>query len=333
MDVKYLNFLVCPKTHRPLILKENPLSIKNGRIMGGILLEPISKNEYPIINFIPRFVCSEGYTTNFGLEWTLHSKTQYDDYSGLKISKERFEKETQWDQKLANEIILECGCGSGRFTKYALETGDTVVSFDYSNAVEASYDANGHQKNLLIVQADIFQMPFQKNFFDKAFCFGVLQHTPNPEIAFKTIVEYLKPGGKISSDIYRKYWFSPILPGYLLRHITTRINPKKLYTYVKNYIDLMWPVVKLLRKIPKIGYSIIHVILCIADYSSTIMKNSPDNIVKEFAYLDTFDRLSPKYDYPQKLLTFKKWHEDAGLVDITVKYGYNGIEGRGIKIK
>jgi SAM-dependent methyltransferase len=333
MDPQYLDFLICPKTHRPLILKEIPLLKENGRIKEGILLEPISENEYPIINFIPRFVSSEGYTSNFGIEWTLHSETQYDEYSGLKLSKERFEKETRWDQKLSDEIILECGSGSGRFTKYALETGAIVVSFDYSNAVEANYHSNGHQKNLLLIQADIFQMPFQKSFFNKAFCFGVLQHTPNPEMAFKTIIEYLKPGGKISSDVYRKYWYSPILPRYLLRHITTRINPKKLYIYVKNYLDLMWPVVIVLRKIPKVGYSIIHVILCISDYSLTIMKYSPDNLVKEFAYLDTFDQLSPKYDYPQKLLTFKKWHEEAGLVDVTVHYGYNGIEGHGTKLK
>jgi len=331
MNMKYLDLLLCPKTHRPLIIKEKPLTIKNGRIMEGVLLEPISKNEYPIINFIPRFVHSEGYTTNFGYEWNIHSKTQYDDYSGLNLSKDRFEKETQWDKKLDGEIILECGSGSGRFTKYALETEAIVVSFDYSNAVEANYRTNGHYENLLLVQADIFQLPFQKNFFDKAFCFGVLQHTPDPEKAFKTIVEYLKPGGKISSDIYKKNWFSPILPGSLLRHLTNRIDPKNLYRYIKNYINFMWPIIKLLRKIPKVGYTIIYVLFCISDYSSTIMKNSSDNLVKEWAYLDTFDRLSPKFDYPQKILTFKKWHGEAGLINITVKYGYNGIEGHGTK--
>ena len=330
MDVNYLSLLECPKTHRPLILKKEPLTMKNGRIEDGILLEPISKNEYPIIHFIPRFVSSEGYTNNFGLEWSIHSKTQYDDYSGLKISKERFENETNWDRKLDNEIILECGCGSGRFTTFALETGALVFSFDYSNAVEANYDSNGHNKNFLLVQADIFQLPFKKNYFDKSFCFGVLQHTPNPEMAFKTIIEHLKPGGRIVSDIYRKEWYTLILPCYLLRHITSRIDPERLYRYVVKYINIMWPTVKILRKIPR-GYTIINVILVIVDYSSTILENSPDYLVKEFAYLDTFDKLSAKFDYPQKLTTFKKWHEEAGLVNIMVKYGYNGIEGCGTK--
>ena len=327
---QHLNLLVCPKTNLPLILKENSLTIENGQIKKGLLIEPISGNEYPILNFIPRFVSPDNYATNFGLEWNIHSKTQYDDYSGLNISKERFENEIQGSKNLEGEIILECGSGSGRFTKHALETGVTVVSFDYSNAVEANYKSNGSHQNLLLVQADIYQMPFRKFFFDKAFCFGVLQHTPDPEKSFKTIVEYVKPGGRISSDIYRKYWFSFIMPKYLMRHLTTRLDPDNLYKNIKNYVNIMWPVVKMARKIPRLGYLIIFNIFLIADYES-IMINSSDDLVKEWAYLDTYDMLSPKFDYPATIPTFKKWHEDVGLTNIIVRYGYNGIEGHGIK--
>ena len=332
MHRQHLDVLVCPKTNLPLILKENSLIIGHGQIKEGLLIEPISKNEYPIINFIPRFVSPDNYTNNFGLEWNIHSKTQYDDYSGLSISKERFEKETQWSKHLEGEFILECGSGSGRFTKHALETGATIISLDYSNAVEANFKSNGSHQNLLLIQADIYQMPFRKNFFDKAFCFGVLQHTPSPEKSFKTIVEYVKTGGQISSDIYRKYWFSSIMPKYLVRHLTTRLDPHNLYKYVKKYVNIMWPVVKAARKIPKIGYLIIFNIFLIADYAS-IMINSPDDLVKEWAYLDTYDMLSPKFDFPVALPTFKKWHENVGLININIKYGGTGIIGNAIKSK
>jgi hypothetical protein len=43
------------------------------------------------------------------------------------------------------------------------------------------------------------------------------------------------------------------------------------------------------------------------------------------------DMLSPMYDLPQTLKTFTRWHHEAGLVDIDVHYGFNGIEGRGKK--
>lgn len=330
MHRQHLDLLVCPRTKLPLIFKENSLIIENGQIKEGLLSEPISGNEYPIINFIPRFVPSDNYANNFGLEWNIHSKTQYDDYSGLNISKERFENETQWSRNLHGEIILECGSGSGRFTKHALDTGAIIVSFDYSNAVEANFKSNGHHENLLLVQADIYQMPFRKYFFNKVFCFGVLQHTPDPEKAFKSIVDHMQPGGIIATDIYRKYWYSLIMPRNLIRHFTTHLDPGNLYKYIKNYITFMWPVVKAARKIPRIGYLIIFNIFFIADYAA-IMNNSPDSLVMEWAYLDTYDMLSPKFENLVTLLTFKQWHEDVGLINIDVRYGYNGIEGHGIQ--
>ena len=82
-------------------------------------------------------------------------------------------------------------------------TGGTVVSFDYSGAVAANYRSNGSHENLL-VQASVYEMPFRLNYLDKAFCFGVLQHTPNPREAFISIVQQLRPGGRIAADVYAK---------------------------------------------------------------------------------------------------------------------------------
>jgi len=41
--------------------------------------------------------------------------------------------------------------------------------------------------------------------------------------------------------------------------------------------------------------------------------------------------LSPRYDLPQTLSTVRRWFAEAGLENVTVQYGYNGIEGRGRK--
>ena len=56
-----------------------------------------------------------------------------------------------------------------------------------------------------------------------------------------------------------------------------------------------------------------------------------EDAMKEWAILDTFDMLSPTYDDPQKIETVQHWFEEAKLENIEVQYGYNGIEGRGIK--
>ncbi len=330
MKLDHLRYLVCPRTGRPLQLDESCVP-ENGRARQGKLLEPVSGRSYPIVNFIPRFVQQENYASNFGLEWNIHSRTQYDETSGVSLSRERFEKETGWGSDLHGENILEVGSGSGRFTRHALDTGAFVFSYDYSNAVEANYRSNGTRENLLLVQASIYEMPFKRGFFDRAFCFGVLQHTPDPRGSFLAILEHLKPGGKVVSDIYVKNigrWL--LQPKYWIRPFTRRMASQDLYDAVKKYVDAMWPVARIVRKIPVIGPTLNWKLL-IADYSK-LLPDADGATLREWAYLDTFDMLSPRYDRPATLKAFRQWHEQAGLVDVDVHYGFNGLEGRGTKV-
>jgi hypothetical protein len=69
--------------------------------------------------------------------------------------------------------------------------------------------------------------------------------------------------------------------------------------------------------------------LLVADYRGVF--DLPDDLLREWAILDTFDMLSPRYDFPQTQDTLKAWFAQAGMTDVEVHYGYNGIEGRGRK--
>jgi SAM-dependent methyltransferase len=321
--------LRCPRSKKRLLVKQ--AEYVDGRIKSGLLVEPDSGAEYPVIEFIPRFVTYNEYTQNFGLEWNIHNRTQYDETSGYNLSKERFYSETKWDKNLEGQIVLEVGSGSGRFTKQAVETGALLVSLDPSIAVEANYLSNGQHNNLLIVQASLYEMPFAENYFDKIFCFGVLQHTPDPHQAFVALVKYLKSGGKIASDIYIKdltHWL--LQTKYYVRPFVNKDNPERLYRAIKRYVDFMWPLARLIRKIPRLGYAI-NWRLLVADYSS-LLPGADEKMLKEWAYLDTFDMLSPAYDKPQTVKTFASWHYQAGLKNIEVHKGFNGVEGRGVKI-
>jgi SAM-dependent methyltransferase len=329
MRLEHLQLLVSPVTKKPLKLVPGS-EVINNRVKQGQLTDEDGQVLYPIVDFIPRFVPADNYAKGFGYQWNLHSRTQYDASSGFPVSAERFKKETGWGEKLEGEIMLEAGCGSGRFTPHALATGASVVSFDYSNAVEANYASNGQNDQLLIVQADIYNLPFKKNAFDKAFCFGVLQHTPDARKSFMTLLEYIKPGGRFASDVYLKSLVQMLLATkYKVRPFIQKTDPEKLYKQVTSYIDFMWPLATQIRRIPRYGKSI-NWLLLIADYSQ-LLKGADDKTLKQWAYLDTFDMLAPAYDNPQSLKTFTQWHQEAGLVDIDVHLGYNGIEGRGRK--
>jgi 2-polyprenyl-3-methyl-5-hydroxy-6-metoxy-1,4-benzoquinol methylase len=281
---------------------------------------------YPIVQGIPRFVASENYASGFGFEWTAHAKTQYDSHSGVKLSEQRFFEETGWPRNLSGELILEVGSGSGRFTEQAASTGAFVVSLDYSYAVEANYASNGDTENVLIVQGDIYALPFRKRYFDKVFCFGVLQHTPDVHQAFLALPPMLKPDGELVVDVYKKTFFRTYLSTkYYARRLTRKMEPEHLYRLTYRWIDLMWPLSRLIRKIPRLGPSI-NWRLLIPDYSQWGLQGT---VLKEWAYLDVFDMLAPHYDSPQTIPTLLNWFQEAGMTDIIIKYGYNGIEGRG----
>jgi SAM-dependent methyltransferase len=328
MKKDHIKYLVCPDCSGKLSFSEinewNQDIIKE-----GALKCTVCGSAYIITRYVPRFVPLENYAAGFGFEWNLHAKTQYDSYSETTISEERFFQETKWSQNLNGQVILEVGSGSGRFTEKAASTGAMVVSIDYSCGVDANYNSNGKKGNVLIVQGDLYSMPFKKCFFDKLFCFGVLQHTPNVEKAFFCLPEYLKSGGSLVVDVYRLMWWTYLLVTQRwIRPLTKRLPPKRLYKIIKMYVNFMWPVVKRISKLP-MGKYINRNLLLIIQYNGIFPLT--EELQKQWAILDTFDCLSPIYDKPQSLRTVIKWFNEAKLKKIEVHYGYNGIEGRGQK--
>jgi SAM-dependent methyltransferase len=255
------------------------------------------------------------------LEWTKHARTQYDSYSGIPASEQRFFGQTNWPRDLTGEVILEIGSGSGRFTEQAAGTGATVVSLDYSYAVDANFASNGARSNVLIVQADVFAMPFRPKSFDRLFCFGMLQHTPSPSRAFAALPPFLKQGGSLCADIYKvSFWRTIAQTKYWVRPFTRRMNPDRLYAWVRRWVDFMWPLANIIRRLPK-GYAI-NWRLLVADYSFLGLQG---RMLKEWSYLDTFDMLAPRYDRPATREAFREWAVKADLTDVDAYYSPHGV--------
>jgi SAM-dependent methyltransferase/uncharacterized protein YbaR (Trm112 family) len=182
---------------------------------------------------------------------------------------------------LKGKKILDLGCGSGRFTKQASLLGANIsVGVDVGESVDTAYKMCRFLDNVLIVQADIYNLPFE-NSFDIAQSIGVLHHLPNPKAGFLSCPKVLVKNGRMVIWVYNRrnnaralYFYEP------LRSLTRRLPKPLLY------------------KICYIPGAIVHLINIITKN----MKNPPFGYYRNFPFNmklnDAFDVLStPKSNY------------------------------------
>jgi len=276
-----------------------------------------------VVNGIPRFVPPENYAGSFGFQWNLHFRTQLDSYTGVPISRDRLIEATGWEGPQTGRRVLEAGSGAGRFTEVLLQTGADVVSLDYSSAVEANARNNGSSDRLLLAQADMRHIPCEPRSFDTVLCLGVLQHTPDPSESFASLARYVKPGGELVIDSYRKSPLDMIHWRFLVRPFTRKMEPERLYRLVERMAPVLVPVSAALKKV--MG-GVATRLVPIAEFSEYGLSQK---VNMEWAILDTFDMLSPAYDFPQTMDSVRQWYAAAGFVDVSVRRGINGIVARG----
>ncbi len=159
--------------------------------------------KFPIIAGIPRFVGSEDYVGNFGFEWTTHAQTQLDGKESNATEKQFREEMKINPEDMRGKMVLDAGCGMGRYAEVASRFGARVIGMDLSRAVESAHKNLGDRENVQIVQANLLKLPFPDQTFDFIYSIGVLHHTPNCEATFRGLVRLLKPGGKIVIWLYQ----------------------------------------------------------------------------------------------------------------------------------
>ena len=303
MKAILLNILVCPECKNQLELRDEVLNMNE--IISGELSCKCGKS-YQIINSIPRFVPMDNYGGSFGLQWNKFKKTQIDRYNGTDISAARFYNETYWekDSKLQGKWMLDAGCGAGRFADVAINTGAEVVAVDLSNAIDATGENLSNLENLHLIQADLFYLPFKTETFDFIYSIGVIQHTPEPKKLFELLPNYLKHGGQICLTFYPRKRTTMLYSKYLVRPITKKLPQRLFLNSLKISMPVLFPITYVLFSIPILSWLFIRAIP-VATYVGE--KRLSFKQKYEWAILDTFDMLTPKYDNPQS-------HKEACII-------------------
>jgi SAM-dependent methyltransferase len=283
----------------------------------------------PVSDGVIRFRSDDGYNASFARQWHAFAREQIDAANGTSLTRDRLLRETGWQlDELAGELVLEAGCGAGRFTTLLASSGAELVSFDYSAAVEVAVANAGGAGNVTFLQADILDMPFREGVFDRVFCHGVLQHTPDPAGAFRALDRVLRPGGVISIDVYLKDGkIRPWKAKYLWRPLTTRMDPETLLAFLEWFIPKWLPFDTALKRIPVLGRYLGAVIPCFNYFYTPL--SSEDK--RRWAIMDTFDALAPTYDNPMTIDEVRGWFRDMGYQEFEVREGGNGVVGNGCK--
>lgn len=287
-----IDYLECPECHGNYTYNEtkNKLECKG------------CKTRIKVNNGIPRFVELSENSDSFGFEWHRHKLTQLDSYSGFNESEAQLKNRIDFPiEELKGKLVLDAGCGMGRYAEIAVKYGAQVICVDLSNAVDSAYGNLHHSPNVSFLQADLFSLPFKKNTFDFIYSFGVLHHTPNAEQAFKAISSFLKNEGKISIFVYASYNKGVVYTSDFWRFFTTKI-PYRWLHYI-TYISVPFYYI---YKIPFLG-SILKMLFVISMHKKW-----------RWRVLDTFDWYSPKYQSKHTHWEVFRWFEDIGCVDIKI---------------
>lgn len=316
MKKRLIEVLRCPECGERFELEDAVL--ESEEIKTGKLICQGCTSKYPVVNFIPRFVGDDNYARGFGFQWNRHARTQIDKFNGTTITADRFYESTAWSRDdLAGKKIIEAGCGAGRFTQVMLDAGLEVFSVDYSNAVDACLNNHGLHPNLHIIQGDICRLPFAKSGFDRVFCMGVLQHTPNVKRSFESLVEQIRPGGCIAVDVYPDTLKARLhYPRYILRPLAKRLPAPLLYKMVVVSVYFLLPISILLKRIPFFG-RYLYPLVPVANYWGDHPLEGA--MLREWSIIDTFDWLASWYDQPQSAATLRTWLDDAELSNSRVE--------------
>lgn len=280
MSPETLDLLRCPQCRGPLDRTPEP---------PGFRCTSCAR-DYPEAGGIPRFA-GETYVASFGRQWN-----RYDVARDAEDEAVFAVKTGVAPRDLAGLLVLDAGCGGGRYARVAGRHGARVVGVDLSAAVEKAAALCADLPDVAIVQADLTRLPLAEGTFDLVFSIGVLHHGPDPRGAFAEVARRVKPGGRLAVWLYRRNTAPQEWLNSALRAVTTRL-PARVLEPLCAGLGVAGSIPVLNRTLNKV-----------ANFS-----NHPDWTLR---VCDNFDWYAPRYQSHHTLEELKRWFAEEGFVDL-----------------
>lgn len=306
MRKEFAQYFADPVTKEPLHL--TIAQERDGRVIEGAFVS--STGRYPIAGGIPRFVNPQAtpYASSFGYQWTRWPRLQFESENAGTVmegyTRRMWEAITGVTGPAGDRLVLDIGCGPGRFVDVARAKGARVIGLDYSQAVESAARNFANDPGVCICQGDALHLPIRPGAMDGVFTIGVLHHTPDPPRGVAEAAAALAPGGWFAVSVYRAGGFYDSKMVQAWRKLFVRLWPYAGHTPALAYTHLAVYAARALRVVPVAR----HVVNALCP-----SKDLPD---LDWALLDTFDSITPSYQSAHTCHEVFAWLKHAGFREI-----------------
>jgi SAM-dependent methyltransferase len=305
MHIDLLDLLVCPECRASLAL--DPGATSEGDHIAAGMLRCAGGHTFPITDRVPRFVqhalnADQARTRDsFGYEWTRLYPAHGHSTPEWQAERDIFLEYTRTvPSDFKGKLVLDGGCGNGRYAKMANDWGARVVAVDISSAVEIASRNLADRRDVDVVQADLFKLPFRRDTFDVAYSVGVLHHTPDARGAFTAIQPLVKPGGMFSIFVHGQGNRALYATNRWLRSWTAHAS----YQTTWRFCQVLTTAGKVLERIPFAGPMLYLM-------GRQVLFFSPDQH-------NNFDHFSAGFTSFHRKEEIRDWY--AGWNDVAVRY-------------
>lgn len=305
--LKYLSLPCCGT--RPELLAGPS---RSQEVETGLLRCRACDRTYPIRDGIIHLGETSEYATSFGVQWKRFAGTQIDHLNGTLISEERLTEIAGGSLDfLSGAVVYDAGCGAGRFTAVAAAQGARVIATDLAlGAVEACRRNTRALEKVVCVHAAPQHSPVQEGSVDVAMSIGVYQHTPDPPAYLRDVARAVRIGGHLVFWGYERRLRSLAHPKYVLRPLARRLPAAQLLRMIECSAPRLLQLSDALRGLR--GGATLSRLVPIANYRGILPLEDVQRL--EWAVLDTFDWLSPRYDRPIRYELVSRTLAAAGYV-------------------
>ncbi len=110
-------------------------------------------------------------------------------------------------EDISQKKLLDAGCGTGWFSKWACDRNADVTSMDLGAGLLGKVAEKCNSERVI---GSILEIPFDENTFDIVVSSEVIEHTPDPGKAIHELFRVLKPGGILILSVPNRFWYFSI---------------------------------------------------------------------------------------------------------------------------